>query len=178
MEEKKTKSTGKTVAIIILSILLVGALGFIGYDKVLKKETKKETTKIEKKDSKKNNTEQKETTNVDKTTADKGEQIKKSKCTGTYYGEYIDKSGQITVELKYTYILNEDGTYTADLSGISRKNGVYTINDNTISLTSLKDTAGPREEDPHYVTADYVIADDCSYIIYNDNTITFKINRK
>ena len=47
MEEKKTKSTGKTIAIILLSILLLGAVGFIGYDKFIEKEdTTTEATKV------------------------------------------------------------------------------------------------------------------------------------
>lgn len=54
MEEKKNKSTGKTITIIILIILLLGTTGYICYDKFLTKEEpkqvetpKKETKKEE-----------------------------------------------------------------------------------------------------------------------------------
>ena len=167
MGEKKTKSTGKTVAIAILSILLVGALGFIGYDKFIIKDIK---------------TKQNKTTVTNKAIAKEEctEKEQKSKCSGTYYGEYSSTSpdGQITSNLKYTYVLNDDGTFTADFSGVSATKGVYTINDNTVSLTGQNETMGPREEYPIYSTSDYVIADDCSYILYNDETISFKLNRK
>lgn len=47
MKEKKQKSTGKTVTIVILAILLLGAVGFIGYDKFIEKEdTTTEATKV------------------------------------------------------------------------------------------------------------------------------------
>ncbi len=168
MEEKKTKSTGKTVTIVILSILLVASLGFTCYDKLLKKEE----TKTVKNNINKNNKEEKEETNTD---------IKEQKCTGTYYGEYnnTNESG-LTVDLKYTYTLNNDSTFTADFNGVLGTNGVYTINDNTVSFTgkTVRHTVGPREEDPYYSTVDYVIADDCSYILYNDEKISFKLNKK
>ncbi len=53
-EEKKNKSTGKTVAIIILVVLLLGAVGYICYDKGIifqntEKESKQSNTKIDKK---------------------------------------------------------------------------------------------------------------------------------
>ena len=84
-----------------------------------------------------------------------------------------------TSNLKYTYILNQDGTFTSDFGGVSGSSGFYYINDNTISFIGTKDTVGPRDQDPHYATVDYVIADDCSYILYNDgNGISFKINKQ
>ena len=53
MGEKKTKSTGKTVAIAILSILLVGAVGFIGYDKFIIKEDSTQSTNNKEKNTSK-----------------------------------------------------------------------------------------------------------------------------
>lgn len=43
MKEGKTKSIGKNVIIILLTILLLGSLGFIGYDKFFKKDNSKES---------------------------------------------------------------------------------------------------------------------------------------
>ena len=43
MEEKKNKSTGKTITIIILIILLLGTSGYIAYDKLINKPEQKET---------------------------------------------------------------------------------------------------------------------------------------
>ena len=88
-------------------------------------------------------------------------------------------SNGTTSNLKYTYILNQDGTFTSDFGGVSGSSGFYYINDNTISFIGTKDTVGPRDQDPRYATVDYVIADDCSYILYNDgNGISFKINKQ
>lgn len=175
MEENKVKSTGKTLTIIILSILLVLSLGYIGYDKFLIKET----TNTETKNTKKINNEAKENTTTDNNDEENNsESVQKSKCSGTYYGEYSETSGQLTSDFKYTYVLNEDGTFTSDFSGVSGTKGVYTINDNTISFTGKDEITGPREEDPYYSTSDYVIADDCSYIIYNNGITKFKLNRR
>lgn len=52
MENKKQKSTGKTVAIIILVVLLVCSLGYIAYDKVLSKSLNKDKTEIDEKSNK------------------------------------------------------------------------------------------------------------------------------
>lgn len=53
--KKGTKSIGKTVTIVILIILLIAAVGYIGYDKLLKKDITKKTI-----ESKKEETETKE----------------------------------------------------------------------------------------------------------------------
>lgn len=101
-----------------------------------------------------------------------------AKCYGTYYGEYTTTENNLTLDLKYTYILSKDGTFTADFGGVSKTSGVFTINDNTISLIGKKEVAGPIEYDPMYSTEDYVIADDCSYIIITTGTSQFKVNKK
>lgn len=80
-----------------------------------------------------------------------------AKCYGTYKHDNI------------TFTLKSDGTFKSDFSGVSGTTGVFSINDNTVSLTGKKDTVGPREEDPYYHTSDYVIGDDCSYILYTED---------
>ena len=88
-----------------------------------------------------------------------------AKCYGTYKHDNI------------TFTLKSDGTFESDFFGASGTTGVFSINDNTVSLTGHKDTVGPREEDPYYYTSDYVIGDDCSYILYTEegNTNVVKL---
>lgn len=61
-----------------------------------------------------------------------------AKCYGTYYGKYTTTENHLSLDLKYTYVLSEDGTFTADFGGVSKNSGVFTINDNTISLIGKK----------------------------------------
>lgn len=100
------------------------------------------------------------------------------KCYGTYYGEYqsANDSGQ-TYNLQYTYILNDDGTFTAHFGQGSSTTGFFAIHDNTISFIRAKDTVGPRDQDPRYYTDDYVIDDDCSSILL-DNENNFRLYRQ
>lgn len=169
MEEKKKKSTGLIIMIIILILVILGLIGFILYDKDIinfkseeKKTTIQKTDKKEEKEEKEDNSTDSSVSNV------------VSKCFGTYYGEYIDSNYNI----KVTYILKEDGTYTADYVS-SGEEGFFAIHDNTISLTHNKHVTGPREEDPYYNTDDYVMADDCSYFIINDGSgISYKVNKQ
>ena len=101
------------------------------------------------------------------------------KCTGTYYGELTSDKGGIKSELKYTYTLNDDGTFTADFSGTSGKEGTYIINGNTISLTGARELGGPAELVPAYITEDAIISDDCSYIkLENNGSYVFQLDRK
>lgn len=102
------------------------------------------------------------------TGADNNETVK-AKCSGTYYGEASGTS------IKYTFDLKDDGTFTADFSGVSGTHGTYVINGNTISFTQLKEIAGP-DESP-YETVERYIASDCSYIMY-DGDIGLKLMRK
>lgn len=52
MKNKKQKSIGKTVAIIILVVLLVCSLGYIAYDKILSKSLNKDKNEIDEKSNK------------------------------------------------------------------------------------------------------------------------------
>ena len=70
-----------------------------------------------------------------------------------------------------SYVFKQDGTFTADYGGASSTSGVFTINDNTISITGKKEITGPREEDPYYATSDYIISDDCSYILIDSKKL-------
>lgn len=176
MDKKENKSSkGSIIAIVILSILVVGLCGYIVYDKMSTKESTN-TEKAQKSD--KNNTKY---TNDNKTDDSKGtdsktdskdsdsknnnsqttEEKENSKdcsqtvrCYGTYY-----VNGD-TNDLKY--ILSEDGTYRVEGK---EDFGVFTINSNTITFLQMKHTVGPREEDPYYENPRiYLISDDCSKI--------------
>lgn len=152
---------------IITTLLLAG---YIYYDKNLKSvksEDIKETYNNKKDESKKeeiNNQEEKEKTKT---------------CYGTYYGEAKGTyPNGLSYDYKYTYNLKEDGTFTANFGGVTETSGVYVINDNTVSFISLKNIAGPKDEDPQYSTSDYLISDDCSYIKINLDNETLQLNKK
>lgn len=95
-------------------------------------------------------------------------------CEGEYYWEKYEEKDSLVIDSKVTYYLKKDGTYTAAFSGVSGTKGVSVINDNTLTLIGLKETAGPREQVPYYSSSDYIIADDCSYFTIED----FKAVRK
>ena len=78
--------------------------------------------------------------------------------------------------MKYTYVLSKDGTFTVDF-GTWASNGTYTINDNTISLTSRKEIYGGPA--PSFVTVDAIVADDCSSItLPEDGDYVFELNKQ
>ena len=187
MEENK-QGKGLLIMVIILAILTLGMGGFIVYDKVLNPSSVKVNDEEKNDSSKTENTpaeEEEKTTEStnDEISADKENNVisnttNTSKCTGTYYGESKGTySNGISYDLKYTYVLNTDGTFTAKFGDTSGTNGVYVINDNTISFIGKDGTVGPRDEDPYYSTKDYVIADDCSYILVNEGT-PFKVTKQ
>lgn len=164
--------------IVILAVLVAGLGGYIVYDKVLitaeknenvteNKEKNKEKEQQEGNDSN-NELESEENTAINDNSQS---QSRTPRCTGTYYG------AQSATET-YKYVLNTDGTFTAEFGGVSGTSGVYVINDNTISLIGKKDVVGPRNQDPYYNTEDYVIADDCSYITVTKGSATFGLNKQ
>lgn len=128
MENKK--STGKTVAIVILIILLLRALGYTAYDKVIIKETE-EPEKTEK----------------------KVETTKEEVSTTITFLEGYYKTGQTysteekpcdlennSLHGETTEILfNSDGTYTsayaADCGGGYQWTGTYKVNNSDLILT-------------------------------------------
>ena len=146
----------KNIVIIVMAIIILLLGGYLVYDKIMNKE---ENDKLQQ-----NQQEEKENTdNCAKTAA--------PKCYGTYYKEVSGTyENGISYNYKTTYVLKEDGTFTADFGGVSGTQGTFVINDNTISLTGIKDVAGPRDQDTHYSTVDYIIADDCSYILIDFQT--------
>jgi len=182
MEEKK-QGKGLIIAVIILTLLTIGMGGFIVYDKVLSpsnvnNEEKTDSTKNENTTEEEEQNTTTEPTNDETSTSEENNAASStttqtSKCTGTYYGELKDQY----YDLKYTYVLDADGTFTARFGETSGTSGVYVINDNTVSFVGKKDTIGPRDQDPYYSTKDYVIADDCSYILVTDET-PFKLTKQ
>ncbi len=155
--EKERTNKNNTGLVIILAILVVALGSYIGYDKLLKKETVNVTEKTPKKETGTKNeiesTEKEEDTDENnKETNETSAQ--KAKCYGTYY-----INGNMAEGI---YTLKEDGTYKVENQETM---GVFTINENTITFIEMKHTVGPREEDPiYYNPKSYLIYDDCSTI--------------
>lgn len=97
----------------------------------------------------------------------------KNSCVGTYYGELTGNEGRITYDYKYTFVLKEDNTYTADYSGISSMTGTYKIENGKIKFTHASEG---NDSNITEVTDEYDIADDCSYIVYVGDK-TFNLNK-
>ena len=177
MEERKNKN-GFIIIIVLLLLIIIGLIFYIFLNNEKITASKKQNNS-ELKQEISEEQEDKEDTTIDSsdnnTTDNSGNQV----CTGIYYGEAQGTlANGLSYDYKYKYILNSDGTFTASFGDVSSTSGVYVINDNTISLISKKESTGPREQDPYYSTTDYVIADDCSYIIYNSDSISFKLNKQ
>ena len=163
------KSNGVLIVLLVLAFVVILFLSsfilFHVYDK-------KVTTSTQVKE---------EVTKEDDTTDTKCPEVEvaKPKCVGTYYGEFQQtRSNGLSDDFKDTYILKDDFTFTFLSDGLLQAEGTFAINDNTISLTRMKHTAGPRDEDTYYYTEDYVIADDCSFILYDNGGARFKLVRQ
>lgn len=150
MKEKKTSINFKIVfgALLVVIVVLCGVVFF------------KNSVFSDKKDSDVVDVDSDKDLKKDKASSEKASDSQKTEKTAKCYGTY--KHDNITFTLK------SDGTFETDFFGASGTTGVFSINDNTVSLTGHKDTVGPREEDPYYHTDDYVISDDCSYILYTE----------
>lgn len=160
----------KNIVIVVMAIIILLLGGYLIFDKVMNNvedEKQQENATLENVQG----NHELEQTQQEQNTDNCAKVV--PKCSGTYYGEASGSyANGISYNYKYTYVLKEDGTFTADFGGVSGKQGTFVINGNTISLTGTKEIAGPQ--DPHYSTGDYVIADDCSYILY-DREINFKL---
>lgn len=183
VENGSKKKGNVLILLLVLSIIIIlGLVGYIFYDKKVlidkkidKKQCEKlidqELKKVEKSDNKSENTENEQAVVT-----------KKPKCYGVYYGERSGtQANGISYNEKFTYTLKEDGTFEANYGDVSGSRGVYTINGNTISLTGTKETAGPVDKATQYKTGDFVIADDCSYILYDNGESglpEFKLNKR
>lgn len=167
---KKERNNILIFFLIFFIITTLSLAGYIYYDKNLKSVKNrdiKETYNNKKDESKKEETNKQE------------EKEKTKTCYGTYYGEAKGTyPNGVSYDYKYTYNLKEDGTFTANFGGVTETSGVYVINDNTVSFISLKNIAGPKDEDPQYSTSDYLISDDCSYIKINLANETLQLNKK
>ena len=151
---KEKKTPNFLIPFIVCLTLLAFSLLYIGIDKLYLSKSKTSPNQ------------ENETTNKDSIDATEDSepfvpQITNPKCTGIYTGTYAENS-------IINYNLNSDSTFTASYNGTSGTFGMFVINDNTISFIGLKDTPGQREQDPLYETQDFVIADDCSSILYKN----------
>ena len=172
--------------IVILSVLLVGSLGYITYDKL---SNKKDNTNEVKNDTKKDNNDNKENKTKDDTTKgdNKDSQIKNDKdnqpkdSSGTQviptkytyknvYGVYtnkteIEEDGN-TLMASYKLILNEDGTFIYRMGTIAGWGyiGNYTIDNNTITLNCIFKMGSDASKK--------VISKTKTITINSDNTLT------
>lgn len=176
--EVKNVEKKKGNGILIIAILVILCLaGYICYDKVLAPATNCESST-----SSQSNKNDGTTKSVDSCDCDSKDSATNTNsaakfCEGEYYGEFKSE----TSDLKYTYKLNNDGTFTADFSGVSSTKGVYVINENTITFVGMKEIVGPKDKDPYYSSSDYLVADDCSYFIIDlqdSNNNTMKLEKK
>jgi len=169
MEENKSQKK-YIILVVILLIVVIGLVLFICYDKNIifssndEEISENQTTEVEE-DQDEQPTESEETTSNEQ------------KCYGTYYGESSGTySNGLSYDYKIKYILNEDGTFSADFSGASGTSGTYTISNNIVSFTGQAETSG--QAGTTYETTDYTIATDCSYIIYDNGSEKFNLNKQ
>ena len=102
---------------------------------------------------------------------------KQKVCVGKYYGEYKTylNDGETSLDLKYTYILNSDNTYSANFVS-SGNEGTYRIDGDAIIFKHVSETNGSN-----VVEDKYEIADDCSYILIDEpdsDVYNFKLNKQ
>lgn len=176
MKEKRNDKH-KGLIVVIAIIVILGMFGYFCYNKGYKdstgatKQCISELNKDEELNNEKNTELEGNSSNVSLEN--------EKECFGTYSGETSGTlSNGLSYNYKYTYTLDENGTYTAKFGDNSGVRGVYVINDNTISFIGKKDIVGPRDQSPYYATSDYVIADDCSYIKIDDGTVSFNLNKQ
>ena len=176
-ESKNSK--GMILGMIVLALLAAGGVGF-GVWAYLSGNHDKEVLDQQVADLKQQNNELSETILNNESNSNNGGNTDLNKyCEGTYYGEASGTSANgISYDLKYKYVLNNDGTFTADFGGTSGTEGVYSINGNTISLIGKSEIGGPEDEATAYVTNDYIIADDCSYIKVVGSDSSFVLNKE
>lgn len=132
METKKGK--GKNIVIVILIVLLLGALGYIAYDKIIKTD---EPIKTEEKNDKKSNDET--TSNIS------NDNFVGAYIAGTYFDgneESLPEPENATKEQKYYFelILKQDGSakYTeiCNYGNGYQEEGTYDIKDGHINFVS------------------------------------------
>ena len=152
----ENKSTGKTVVIIILVLLVLGLGGYIVYDKMLSKESAetKESAKTEKKVENQTITESKKS------------------IAGSYiYDGKFTANPDLTAHLELK--LNEDNTfilYEATTDAMAFK-GTYTLNNSKLMLYAIEMDASQAEPNIYEVNSDTF---ECTYDVTNN---TVNINK-
>ena len=168
---EKKGNHGLVVALILTIIIILGLVIYICYDKeiIFSNNDNVETENVKTNNSKKENENSNDSLSEEKDFNTNEHEVNdiynQKKCYGTYYGESSGiKENGISWNIKATYVLNPDGTYSADY-GTSFDEGVYVTIANTIVFIAPKHTSGPENQDPSYYPESYVIADDCSYFV-------------
>lgn len=161
MEEIKETKKGGSNGVLILAILVILCLvGYICYDKVLAPADKTNTSASS--ETKKANNTKADTCDCDCEEETQEEISNVKRCDGEYYGEYKGENNGMTYNLKYTYYIHEDGTFSANISDVQGHVGQYVILDKTkIIFIHPSETGG----DVNYSTEEMEMAEDCSYMM-------------
>ena len=149
--EVKSVEKKKSNGVLIIAILVILCLaGYICYDKVLAPATNCESSTNSQVEETTNKVEEKEENTSEEATST----IKF--CDGEYHGEYTGGNWNV----KGTYSLNKDGTYTSYYENSEGTNGNYLIIGNTILFVHKS-----NYEDGYITEEPLEIAEDCSYMI-------------
>lgn len=173
MENEKNKSKDSSIAIIILTILVIALGGYIGYDKFLSKDNASITEENLKSETDKNEV---ENIKENEEEVEKSDYVKTRICTGIYSGtaaltedvltgEY--GKGTLTIELK------ADGTYELKKENMNGGSGAYTIIDNTLLLKTAPHTCGPGMDCSAKYSEYLNISEDCSSISWGYGSYFF-----
>ena len=116
---EKKSNTGWVVYLILSLLIICGLIFYICYDKGIIFKTNSDTSNIEDKTDVNNDNEKEQEAEKNNGNAEEKTQENIPKCYGTYYGEYSEtQSNGLTLNYKSTYILNQDGTFTANFGGV------------------------------------------------------------
>jgi len=172
---ESNKKFGIIIGILIIIILVMGF--YIVYDKVFfsledSNKNKESSAKV----SEKNTSKEKEDIDKDNEVTNKENEGSTNTCYGNYYGETSGTlPNGLSYDYKYTYVLNNDGTYTADFGGVSGNSGTYKIENGKVSFTHMPEVTGT---DSNEIVDTYAISADCSTITINVQEGSFNLIRK
>lgn len=169
MEQNENKKNSIFIpTLIAVLMLIIGVLcGYILSDKMstTQKTNNNEYTEKNNENANKNEDNEKDNTSTDASSSTDNANVQTPQpttCQGRYYGEYVATG----YNLRYTYVLNSDGTYSADFSGVNATSGTYTINGTSITFSHYPEISGPT---PQLETETYIISTDCSKITITGN---------
>ncbi len=153
--KNKTDGISKSLfwGVLVVLIILIGGLGFVVFS--MKKDVSKFEKAIKELKEEKNN-------NVTEEVSDAKEN-KCSKLNGKYYGELTND----IVNMKQTYIFNEDGSYIVNVENGGGSSGMYKVIGNKIFFFQTAQIGPSRDISAYY----FEIDDNCQKIYaYSDGS--------